>query len=378
MKPFSPFCFIKNNFKRSLTLILLITTVGFCYIGGVYFNAATEHYSDIYDSSKDLYMFFEKNNEGAEKEFKNAYSEIESSSVISKIIYTNWNNYFYCKNVMSFDYGTEILGFKSSDDFDYFNEVTKVVPSDLHLDPGEIAITDKIAKQFDLKVGDKIDPEGTDENIDISEPYIVKAIFNAKSYRSYAVNKTTECKTPIALRNFSDNETSDQINNARNEMNSYFDGLISKYPNMNFRSHTYFMDNMKSWFNTFYMIYYSICALVTLVIAVTLNALFVGAYQKRKFEFSVYKAVGFSKREINRKIISEVLIINLLGLISAAILTVLALFLINNIILYPEGLWMEYFSFKSLIIAAICDVMLIVPVIFLRIKKIKKYDVTEY
>ena len=70
--------------------------------------------------------------------------------------------------------------------------------------------------------------------------------------------------------------------------------------------------------------------------------------------------------------------INFIGLISAAILTVLSLLIINVIILYPQGMWMNYFHKTSMIVAMLCDIAIIVPVIFFRLRKIKKYDVTEY
>lgn len=161
-------------------------------------------------------------------------------------------------------------------------------------------------------------------------------------------------------------------------MDVIFKNLYDKYPNMTFKSHERLVNDVKDIFEMFYLIYYAICFVVTLVIAVTLNAIFVGAYNKRKFEFSVYKAIGFSKKEINKKIISEILLINFIGLISAAILTVLSLLIINVIILYPQGMWMNYFHKTSMIVAMLCDIAIIVPVIFFRLRKIKKYDVTEY
>ena len=79
-------------------------------------------------------------------------------------------------------------------------------------------------------------------------------------------------------------------------MDVIFKNLYDKYPNMTFKSHERLVNDVKDIFEMFYLIYYAICFIVTLVIAVTLNAIFVGAYNKRKFEFSVYKAIGFQKR----------------------------------------------------------------------------------
>jgi len=379
MKPFSPLCYIKNNLKRAITLILLISTVGFCYVGGLYISSATDNYIYMYDSAKDYYMFYERNNEGAVNEFDNAYKDIEQSDAIGKIIYTNWNSSFICENIMGLSYNVDIISFNSLEDFEYFNKATKSVPENIKLNPGEIVITDKLATMFDLKIGDTITPETDKEKYILFETFTIKAIIKHKSYLSIAIsNNNKNGVTPLAIRKISDNESEEQIEKSRQDMNSVFKSLYDKYPNMTFKSHEQLIKDVKDIFKMLYLIYYAICFVVTLVIAVTLNAIFVGAYNKRKFEFSVYKAIGFSKKEINKKIISEILLIIFIGLISAAILTVLSLLIINVIIIYPQGMWMNYFHKTSMIVAMLCDIAIIVPVIFFRLRKIKKYDVTEY
>lgn len=378
MKPFSPLCYIKNNLKRAITLILLISTVGFCYLGGLYISSATDNYIYMYDSAKDYYMFYERNNEGAVNEFDNAYKDIEQSDAIGKIIYTNWNSSFICENIMGLNYYVEVVAFTSTENFEYFNKVTKSVPENIKLNPGEIVITDKLATMFDLKIGDTITPDTDKDKYNFFETYTVKAIVEDKSYISFAISNNNHGSTPLAIRKITENESKEQIEKARHDMDVIFKNLYDKYPNMTFKSHERLVNDVKDIFEMFYLIYYAICFVVTLVIAVTLNAIFVGAYNKRKFEFSVYKAIGFSKREISKKIISEILLINFFGLISAAILTVLSLLIINVIILYPQGMWMNYFHKTSMIVAMLCDIAIIVPVIFFRLRKIKKYDVTEY
>lgn len=378
MKPFSPLCYIKNNLKRAITLILLISTVGFCYVGGLYISSATDSYMKIYDTAKDYYMFYERNHEGSINEFESAYKEIEKSDAIGKIIYTNWNSSFICENIMGLNYYVEVVAFTSTENFEYFNKVTKSVPENIKLNPGEIVITDKLATMFDLKIGDTITPDTDKDKYNFFETYTVKAIVEDKSYISFAISNNNHGSTPLAIRKITENESKEQIEKARHDMDVIFKNLYDKYPNMTFKSHERLVNDVKDIFEMFYLIYYAICFVVTLVIAVTLNAIFVGAYNKRKFEFSVYKAIGFSKKEINKKIISEILLINFIGLISAAILTVLSLLIINVIILYPQGMWMNYFHKTSMIVAMLCDIAIIVPVIFFRLRKIKKYDVTEY
>lgn len=378
MKPFSPLCYITHNKKRAITLILVTATLILCYLGGVYIDSSTENYMDMYDCTKDFYLFYEMNNDGAVNEFNNALQDINSSDAVEKVINTRWTTIFVCKNTLGYDNWVDTICFDNSDDFDFFNKHTHCAPSDVKLNKGEIAITKRIADMHHLKIGDVIRPNTKPETLKCEEPYTVKYIMNIDSYRSYCVTKDVAYTTPIAFRKITNDETKSSIAASRHNMDSFFSRMKDKYQNIYFKDYHIMTDQASDYFSMIYTIYYGICIIVAIVIAITLNALFIGAYEKRKFEFCVYKAIGFSKREIRRKVISEILIIDALGMAVCTVLSMLSIFLINLLVMHPEGQWMKYYTNISLFMTLICNVVIIFPVILIRLKKIKKYDITEY
>lgn len=378
MKPFSPLCYISHNIKRAVTLILVTATLVICYVGGVYIDSSTQNYMDIYDCSKNFYMFYEMNNDGAVNEFNNACQEIKDSKDIEKVINTRFVTLFVCKNTLGYENWVDTICFEKTDDFEFFKKYVNDIPKDITLEPGEIIITKRIADMFNLKEGDVIVPDENSEKIKAKEPCKIKYIMNINSYRSYCVTNEIKCTIPLAFRKLTNDESKSSIESSIKNMDSLFSGLAQKYQNIYFKGYNKLAEQASDYFDMIYTIYYTICIIVTIVIIIALNALFVGAYEKRKFEFSVYKAIGFSAREIRRKVIGEILIIEILGLIICGIISLLSIFLINVFLLYPAGQWMKYYTNVSLFMTLGCSIAVIIPVILLRLHKIKKYDITEY
>ena len=54
------------------------------------------------------------------------------------------------------------------------------------------------------------------------------------------------------------------------------------------------------------------------------------------------------------------------------------LYLFNNLVLYPDGLYLRYFNSTALIYMVLCNVIIIVPLIVTRCRQMLKTDICEY
>ena len=116
----------------------------------------------------------------------------------------------------------------------------------------------------------------------------------------------------------------------------------------------------------------------SVILAITINTAFAGMYQKRNYELSVYRAIGISKKKILRKIINELLLIDAIALFMGGVITILFIYLFNNIVLLPDGKFLEYFHPLAVIGVLICNLLSLFPLVLFRVRQIKKADICEY
>ena len=125
-----------------------------------------------------------------------------------------------------------------------------------------------------------------------------------------------------------------------------------------------------------YYIFAAVIVLVAIVLLVTINAAFTAAYDKRKHEFAIYKALGFTGGQIFRKVASEVLVMNFLAMVLGAILNAGVILALN------QWLWAEGQCFWRISPMAIwgtlaAEVAVITTIILLNWRKVRKCEVTE-
>ena len=121
-----------------------------------------------------------------------------------------------------------------------------------------------------------------------------------------------------------------------------------------------------------------IAVLLSIILAITINAAFVGMYQRREFEFAVYRAIGISKKQVITKIVKELLLIDAIALSVGAAIVLLGLYLSNHLFLYPVGKYLRYFDPLAFGFLLLCNVIVIVPLIFTRCRQMLRADICEY
>ena len=84
-----------------------------------------------------------------------------------------------------------------------------------------------------------------------------------------------------------------------------------------------------------------------------------------------------STGKIFRKFLAEILTLNGLGILFGAVVTVAGV-IILDMNFRRNGIRFFYPSYKTLLPAISCDLIVLVPVIFLNWLRVRKNDVTQY
>ena len=146
---------------------------------------------------------------------------------------------------------------------------------------------------------------------------------------------------------------------------------------MNILTNEYLKQDVKEQISFLIYIFSAVILIVAVVFAVTVNATFAAMYDKRKYEFSIYKALGFSKGRIFRKVLGELLAMDGLGLLAGGVVCFVAVKVLNEI-LWEQGQHFIRPSIMGILGTIVCNVAIIVPVLMSNMRRVKKYDVTVY
>lgn len=377
MKSFSAWTYIANNKLRSTVLVIMMMFTAVCFVGDMYVN-------NVFDSVKAtatirksyIEIGIHGSNNDLRKEFwdltENILDEFPEGKYQSAYVS---NAYTITRpamgEIMECNFNYPI--FNDEQAFNSFRDNTDIIPKDINLADGEVVISEQLANTLNVKVGDSLctDPEGTDTDFVYYIDLKVKAIIDVPGSQVFGYY---DCDYVSGCVIFPVGGCSDEV---YSEMESIAARLREEHPKLYISSHDSFIDDFMSDMGILKGILWAVVVLLGAVLAVTVYAAFSAGFDKRKYEFSIYKAIGFSRKEILGKITSEILLMDLFGLILGALFCT-AFFTILNKVLWSEGIHFYEVSLEGIIATLICNLMVVIPVIFLSLRKVKKYDVTEY
>ncbi|MBE5931559.1 MAG: ABC transporter permease [Lachnospiraceae bacterium] len=365
MKPFSPLYFIKENKARCAVLIFMIFLSFAAYLAGLYvMNVITgfeEFGEELYDST--ALVFVKARDEEGFQGYRNAVEAIRQEEEVH-FVDLGYYNHLNVESIMSFTVGYQSLTFISKEDFKLFCEMNDISCDVNSLSSRSAVMSERMANRLGLKVGDVLTPE---EFSGVSETFTLEAITNQTTYAYYFLAEGAEPMNAMVLNTGLE----------KSEFAVYLDCLEEQYP---VRMHGYEEDKAETdrTFSFLPKIYIAVLVLLAVIMAVTVNAVFVGVYQSRTFEFAVYRAVGMGKRKITGKIVGELLWMEGIALIGGGVLFVLGLYLFNHLVLYPKGLYLDYFNNVALFGLVLCNVIILVPLILTRCRQMHRADICEY
>lgn len=363
MKPFSPLYFIKENKSRCILLMFMIFLGWGVYLGGLYASNPYDNWKLPIAMYDEMALISPSDTEEENDLEYNLFCEMLRDNDNVTVLPLGQEGGFNWKTIMGFESGYFSFTFSNVEDFKIFCHYMNIDCDYSNLKNGSMIMSQRFANNQKLNIGDMIDKDFAENILDA---YTLDALTNEDGYTLYFINdKPEDFPSSLVFGNgITGNELYELIYNTQKEHQVFV--------------HDTLKSRLKEQFETFNMIYYFIILFLSLILAVTINAAFVGMYQRRNFEFAVYRAIGIPKWQIVGKLVGELLWMDFISLVIGGGIFFLGLYLFNNLMLYPAGLYLRYFHPTALFGLVLCNVTILLPLIATRCRQILKADICEY
>lgn len=369
MKPFSAVYYLRNNLKRCIAIILLISTLFACYLGGLYMFDLKEDSIANSEMEKNYVLIYQTIRDEDGSQFKSIAEDVNNNKdiFISCEQYSSMYSFNY-ESVMGIEMGVVAQIVPNIDEFNKFNTAVGYSPKVKDIKDHECVMTELLANNLGLKVGDTIKPGM--KGVRLSEEYKLIAVTDYDGYSAVLFNENKKSQTvKIAYKN---------PDASIEKFDVEVQALTKKYPNLVYMTYDRSMESIEEDFSAFTGIFIAVIVIVAFILAIAINAMYVGAFEKRRYEFSVLRAIGFSVKKIKFKIFREILLINAMGLVVGATLCFTLIFFLNGLMLKPKGMSLSYYSNISVISTLACDAAILIFVSLLQLRRVKKYTICDY
>lgn len=364
MKPLSAFYFLKENRSRCVLLIFMIFLSFGVYIGGLYitnpldnWSLAMEYYENIVSVSGSDYE---------DEDYRYVVDKAISEGKVSVIELAGYNGLNW-ETIMGFGSGNFSFTFRSVDDFRTYCECMEISCNYEKLNNGSMIMSERFANNKGIELGDKIDKNFYSE---IYGEYVLDEMTDEDGYCAYFIaNEEQISASAIFIGEIIHGD----------ELYDYVYGLQSEVADpLDVYVYGGIQGDIGNQFEMFNIIYIFIAILLSIILALTINAAFVGMYQRREHEFAIYRAIGLSRKRIIGKIVGELVLMDVVALVIGAAVTMLGLYLFNNMVLYPVGKYLRYFDNLALGNLLLCNIIIVVPLSVTRCKQMLKADICKY
>lgn len=347
-----------------MIFIFVLTYV--IYIGGLYLNNIEQTF--VYSVQR-LYKFAVIQPDGTSVDKDNFQQSklrcMEDDRLL--VIEQVYGGNIYVSSIMGgVKNGFPVFSFKSVEDFRSYCEYMNIDCDIENLKEGSAIMSEMFALNRGLKKGDEVKAE-EEQNEVLYGDFTLDAVTDEEGYSFYTIggkNLNTEYLIlPVEM-------DLEQFGEFLKELTGDYDVTAT--------NGEYLENEIARQMSSMNKIYFFIVIFTAVVMAVTINAVFVGLYQKREPEFAVYRAIGISRKRIRRKLISEILVMDLIGLLIGGIVCITALYLLNRLYFQPSGKYIFYYHPVSLIGMLICNAVVLFPLIFTRSRQMMRADICQY
>lgn len=367
MKPFSALYYIKENKGRSILLICMFILSYIAWIGGVYVtNMASVFDYSIEETMNKSVMVYPGSSDNYQDQMDEFFADVieEDGVQIFRQGVVSSIQFNAMLNGLTIGYGG--YSFLSVDDFRTYCRIKGLECDFDSLKPGSVIMSELAAANRGMKIGDTLE-EKEDENV--YGIYTLDAVLDVKGIEVYYID------TGKNGSNYSYILLADGMDEA--EFAAYTNQLKENY-NVAIYDKSSITEEIYSQLKSINNIYAFIVVMVAVVMAITINAAFVGMYQHREPEFAVYMAIGKSRRQIVAKLAGELILMDIIGLVSGGIIVFCGIYLLNSLYFIPKGLMMEYYHPLAFTGMMLCNLMILLPLMISRSRQMIKSDICEY
>lgn len=367
LKPFSALYYVRHNLRRSLVLIFLVFISYTAYLGGLYVTNPKDNFVRSACMMENYALFHMTYMDTGGVEFEKAKAAAADLDGIT-CVNAGGDNSLQFMAVMHFTMNCAVMPtFHDAEAFEKFNDVTHCLSPEQKPADGQVYLTSMMARNANLQVGDVLSSDNSDYG---------------SFMRDFTVGGIIESETYYALFFDYEHQTSSFMLLNTGLPTATFEARITdfseSYTTLFVQDKGSTLQELDPQFRPFLYIYVAILVLLSVVLAITINASFVGAYEKRRYEFAVYHGIGFTKGKLILKIAMELLFTMLTGLLAGGILFFVGLYLLNHLVLEPNGQYLRYFHPVAIIGLLLCNVLIFLPMFLFRLRWVKKLDICAY
>ena len=364
MKPLSALYYIRENKGRSFIIIFMFLLTTFLVIAGNYVDSVYYYFDKYIEYSDAICEIDAVATDEDSKEFTSFLEDLKKDENLIVLPRTSWGYAglsWTC--TLEFEMGASAFVFNSPEDLQTAFDRLGVTCDCSSLHDGSVVISKALARQHDLKVGDILD---SDVDNNISGSYTVDALIDDDSYIVFYIihSPNKELRANVMGKQMQGQELRDYLENIRGDRKAEIVKMQKA--------------NIDKAFAMFSPIFYAGITVLSIVLAMTMNSVLTGHYLKRTYEFGVYRAIGISKKEIFAKCAKEILTMDLIAILTGAVIMLLLTFLLNELLYIPQGKYLPYCSKVGVVGFAVSNLLVVIPMIWMKGRSMNRVDVTEF
>lgn len=364
IKPFSAFYYIKENKGKAIFCIFMMFLATLMFLAGNYIHSELYTFEKEFDYSEKIVIAGIQSTDEEYKDFAVFKQKVKEDA---KLEYVDVTAYGFSGmphgTVLNLEMGGWAYVFNSKEDMEKVFKHLGIEGDFSNCKNNSMIISQDFADNKGISPGDKID-HTFDSSID--GEYTVDAIIDDGSYCTFYIYENDESLGRLYI--YSDSMEGKELYDYVNQLAAGLKVQVQESEK----------DRVLPQFYVFYVLFYIVDILIAVVLAVTVNSVVTGQYLKRTFEFGIYRALGMRKKEVRRKVASEIAVMNILACIIGFLSTMLFTYMINELFYKEKGLHLLYFSQTGLVGFIICDALIVIPLILSKGIQMSNADVTEF
>ncbi|MBR7021801.1 MAG: ABC transporter permease [Lachnospiraceae bacterium] len=363
MKPYSALYYVKENKGRSILIAAMFFLTTLLLLGGNYIRSNYYYWEGIIDFTERVVEVEASVNDEEYRDYHAVIDKLSNDPDLTVMLHSGYGEPsmdWIC--TMGFTMGGYAARFNTAEEMREAFRIVGYHGDFSSLRNGSLALSRAMANNKGLKLGDIVD-----ENMGLSGTYTLDALIDEDTYAVYYVEEYSEEKLTrahVLSETLSSAELMDRVQNA-------CEGTQCKIQKS-------WRDNLDRQFEPINLIFYLAILLLSLVLSVSVNSVISGHYNKRMYEFGVYRAIGRTKRDVRRKVAAEILLTDVASVVFGLGFVELLTFMLNELYYKPGGRFLPYWSQIGVVGLIVSNIWVLLPTILLRSRAMCKADVTGF
>lgn len=365
-------------------MICVFAAVFLAYLGAVYISPSMDISLREVEAQADYCMVEFDDSIGNPNIIQDIQQSLEEIDGISSVISCSPYRAINYRTNMGMRMSTRIMTLSSSEDFEQLNQTLNLsvtTPQDK-----EIVLSDILLQNLGYQVGDMLPADGEEAVNFYSGDIRIAGTFESDAFVAYVVDSSYNMSGLLVTRDINGltsdaNSDTTMREQTQQDRLSFYDAMRDFEANnegINISIPDENLDAYNDMFSSFRMVYGLIDFIIASVLSLTAVATVSGMYEKRNYEFSVYRAIGFSRKDVLGKIASEIFLLDAAAIVLGSLLVFISIFLLNHFAFTKIGMPIPYVQPFGVAITIAANAMVVIPSLLYRVIRVNKLDICEY